>query len=281
MKTKQLARSRCTALTAGLALFSGAALAQASQPLWELGVGVGAVSFPAYRGSDQRRQYLLPTPYVTYHGRWLRADRDGLRGLLWDTDAAQLTVSAALSPPAPSDRIRAREGMPNLKANFEIGPQLDVLLWSAPQRKLKLLLPLRLAHTLERQPRNIGWVLHPKLNLDVQGTDGLAGWNLGLQAGPLWGDKRQHQYFYGVAPEHMRADRPAYEASAGFAGMQYLAALSRRYGDYWLGAFVRYDNLAGARFADSPLVRSKDYWAAGVALTWVFKQSATMVPAHD
>ncbi|GLS16758.1 MipA/OmpV family protein [Hydrogenophaga electricum] len=253
------------------------------KPLWEVGLGVGAVSFPAYRGSDQSQQYVLPTPYFIYHGRFLKADRHGVRGQLFASDRVDLTVSGALSPPAPSRRIDARAGMPDLEANFEIGPELDLTLWTAEnqRRQLKLQLPLRVAHTLDRDVRNIGWVFHPKLNLDLQDLPGLPGWNVGLQAGPLFGDRRQHQYFYGVDAAYATPDRPAYRAGAGFAGMQYLAAISRRYDRYWIGAFLRYDNLSGATFADSPLVRTRHYVAGGVAISWILGQSSTRVVADD
>lgn len=271
------------AVAALLAGALGTARAGEDLPLWEVGVGVAALSFPAYRGSDQRSNFLLPVPYFTYHGKILKADRHGLRGELFDSDRLELTVSAALSPPASSDEIAARAGMPDLQASFEIGPQLDVTLWRSADRArfLKLLLPLRTAYTLEGSPKDIGWVFHPKLNVDITDLPHLPGWNLGLLAGPLFGDRRQHAYYYSVAPQDATAVRPAYDAAAGYAGMQYLASLSRRYRDFWVGAFVRYDNLAGAAFEASPLVRSKDYFAGGVAISWILGESKTRVTVDD
>jgi len=253
------------------------------KPLWEAGVGVAALTFPAYRGSDQRSQFLLPMPYIVYRGDVLKADRRGVRGELFDSDRFELTLSAALSPPVSSDQVHARRGMPDLKANLEIGPQLDVGLWHSADRarSLKLQLPLRAAYTLEGSPKDIGWVFHPKLNLDVTDLPGMAGWNLGLLAGPLFGDRRQHAYYYSVESPYATASRPAYAAGAGYGGMQYLASLSRRYRDFWVGAFVRYDNLAGAAFENSPLVRSKDYLAGGLAISWIIGESATRVAADD
>ena len=253
--------------------------AESEKPLWEAGLGVAALSFPAYRGSDQSSNFLMPVPYFTYHGRILKADRHGVRGRLFDSERLELTVSGALSPPASSDDITARAGMPDLKATFELGPELDVTLWRSENRArfVKLLLPVRAAFTLEGSPRDIGIVAHPKLNLDVTDMPGLPGWNIGLLAGPLYGDARQHAYYYGVAPQYATAGRPAYEAKAGYAGMQYLAAVSKRYPSFWVGAFVRYDSLAGASFADSPLVRSKDYFAGGVAISWILGESSTRV----
>ncbi len=272
-------------LLAIAALLAAASLASAAEdkPLWEVGLGAGAFTFPAYRGSDQTQNFLLPVPFFTYHGNFLKADRHGIRGSFFDSDRLDLTVSLALSPPGNSKDIHARSGMPDLEANFEIGPQMDVTLWRSENRArfVKILMPLRMAVTVEGSPKDVGWVFHPKLNMDITDLPNMPGWNLGLLAGPVFGSKRQNAYYYSVKPEYSTMARPAYDAGAGYAGMQYLAALSKRYPKFWLGGFVRYDNLAGATFEDSPMVRQKDYFAAGVALTWVFAESSTRVQVND
>lgn len=266
-----------------LAISAVAAQAAEERPLWEIGAGVAAFSFPMYRGSDQTNNFLMPVPHFTYHGDFLKADRQGIRGSLFDSDRVDLTVSLALSPPVASEDIKARNGMSDLKATFEIGPELDFTFWRSENRArfVKLLMPLRAAFTVEGSPKDIGWVFHPKLNMDITDLPGLPGWNLGTLAGPLFGDKRQHAYYYSVAPQFATATRPAYEAQAGYAGMQYLVALSKRFPKYWVGSFVRYDNLTGATFEDSPLVRQKDYFAAGVAITWILGESSTRVMVND
>jgi len=279
--SKQM-RKRC--LTALVLAGAGTGLQAAQdQPLWEIGAGVAAFSFPSYRGSDQTNNFLLPVPHFTYHGDFLKADRQGVRGSFFDSDRLDLSVSLALSPPASSDDIKARAGMPDLKGTFEIGPEMDITFWRSENRArfVKLLLPLRAAITLEGAPKDIGIVFHPKLNMDITDIPGLDGWNLGTLAGPLFGDKRQHAYYYTVAPQFATADRPAYEAKAGYAGMQYLVSVSKRFPKYWVGGFVRYDNLSGATFENSPLVRQKDYVAAGLAITWVLGESATRVKVDD
>lgn len=266
-----------------LALLAGGVSLSASaaeeKPLWEAGVGVATVSFPAYRGSDQRQAFALPTPYFVYRGEFLKADKDGVRAQLFDADRVNVTLSGALSPPAYSRDIRVREGMPDLRANFEVGPQLNLALWESDNRRqeLKLLLPLRAAFTLERSPRSIGWVFHPKFNMDFGGIPGLTGWNAGMQVGPLFGDRKQHQYFYGVDSASATAARPAYQAKGGFAGMQYILGVSKRYDKTWVGAFVRFDSLRGATFADSPLVRTRNYVAGGVAVSWILGESSERV----
>ena len=268
-----------------LAATLAAPLARAAtdQPLWEAGIGVAALSFPAYRGSDQTTRFLMPVPYVSYHGKIFKADRHGLRGQLFDSDRVELTLSAALSPPVTSDDIVARAGMPDLKATTELGPELDLTLWRSDKRmrSLRLELPLRGAFTVERSPRDVGWVFHPKLNLDLTDLPNLPGWNLGLQAGPLFGSRRQNDYTYGVAPAYATVARPAYAAESGYAGAQLLAAVSKRYNRLWFGAFVRYDNLTGASFENSPLLRSRDYFAGGFAVSWILGESSKRVPLDD
>ena len=66
-----------------------------SRPLWEWGLGPSVVSFSDYPGSASTHRYTLPLPYVRYRGTFLRADREGLRGVLLDTPRISLNVSLA------------------------------------------------------------------------------------------------------------------------------------------------------------------------------------------
>lgn len=272
----------CAFLTLA-ALLAAPALAGPDKPLWEVGAGIGVLSLPAWRGADETRNYVLPVPYFTYHGRFLRADRHGIRGVLFDSDRIDLGISLAASPPVGSDRSGARAGMPDLDATAEVGPQLDLTLWRSDghARALKLILPLRTAFTLSGQPHQEGWVFSPALNLDITDMAALPGWNLGLRSGPLFASRRQHAYFYAVTPAQATATRPAYAASGGYSGSQFLASLSKRYPGYWVGGYARYDALQGAAFEDSPLVSRNHYLAAGVAVAWVFAESGQRVTVDE
>ena len=134
--------------------------------------------------------------------------------------------------------------------------------------KVELRMPVREAITLERSPRAIGLTFSPNLNLDISGLPGKG--NLGFLAGPLFADQRYHQYFYGVAPEFATAGRPAYEAPGGYAGWRATTAFSRRY-----------DNLHGAQFAPSPLVRKETTVTAGFGISWIFATSSQLVLTDD
>jgi MipA family protein len=241
-------------------------------PKTELGMGVVVLQFPAYRGSAQRSTLVLPVPYLEYRGDFFKADRQGLRGELFDSERVELSVSLSGSPPTKSTEIALRKDMPDLKPSVEIGPQLNVLL-SSPSNKsttLKLRVPLRQGMTLESNPKNAGLTFSPNLNLDIANPFGLSGANLGFVVGPIFTSQKQNDYFYTVAAPYATAARPAYQARSGYAGSQFLVSLSRRMGDVWIGSYVRYDNLRGAVFADSPLVATRNYVTAGIAVSYIF-----------
>ena len=266
-----------------LALPVGVRAQAGSQPLWEIGVGLGGVSFPAYRGSDQQQGLVLPTPYVVYRGDLFKADRDGVRGIFFESDRIDLNLSGSASIPVDSDDVRVRRNMPDLEPTLELGPSLDIRLWRSgdERRSLDLRLPVRYAFTAEADPHSAGWQFTPRLNLDVADPGGWRGWNLGLLTGPVFGTRGQHEYFYGVADRYATVTRNAYDATGGYAGWQVLAALSKRFPGYWIGGFVRYDTLRGAVFDDSPLVTSNRYLAGGIAIAWIIGESSIRVPVND
>ena len=253
-------------------------------PLWEAGAGATVIHFPEYPGSDQRRTYVLPIPYVVYRGERFKVDRQKVRGLLFSHRLAELDMSLGGSVPVQSDDNDARQGMPDLDPTLEIGPSLNVFLYRTPSNRLtvELRLPLRAVEATDlRSIHHEGWLFHPHVNVDVRDIWPGPGWRLGMLAGPLFGSRQYHNYFYGVAPAFATAARPAYEASGGYSGMQAIAALSKRFENYWVGAFVKGDSLHGATFVDSPLVRRKYAFAAGFAVAYVFAKSSERVEAID
>lgn len=250
-------------------------------PLWELGLGVGAIVFNDYRGADSAHALPLPVPYFVYRGKYLQADRDGMNSRLFNREYAELRLSLNATPPVSQSPTRS--GMPKLRPTIEAGPSLDLHLWRSADSKVKLALnlPLRAAFTIESEPSAIGWFFSPHVNVDIKDVLGTQGWNLGMQTGPLFADRRYHDYFYTVAPQYATAARPAFDAAGGYSGTQLLASLSKRYPAYWVGGYVRYDTLSGAAFRSSPLVKRDGYWMAGVAVTWMIRQSSRTVEVEE
>jgi outer membrane protein len=248
-------------------------------PLWELGFGAAAISFPSYRGSSRQRTYVLPVPAFAYRGEILQVDREKLRGLLFRSEDVEVELSVNGSVPVKSGDVAVREGMPDLDPTLELGPSVNIRLAHSPRRTLRLRLPVRAQVASDfHSVRDVGLLANPNLNLDVR-LD--AGWRLGFVAGALFGDSRNHQYYYGVAPQFARAGRPAYEAPGGYSGAQFIAAVSKRFGSWLVGGFVKQDFLRGAAFEASPLVERRSNFAAGIAFTWTFAQSAKRVNVRD
>jgi outer membrane scaffolding protein for murein synthesis (MipA/OmpV family) len=253
------------------------------QPLWEFGLGIGALVFNDYRGASGVHGYPLPVPYFIYRGDILRADRDGVRGRFLNQRFVEFDLSANATAPVFSHASAPRSGMPNLASTLEFGPSLQWHLWRDDDARVRLDLrtPVRNAVTLASPPRSIGWLFEPNLSLDARGSGRAAGWNLGVLGGPLYAQRRYHDYFYGVAPQYATANRPEYQAPGGYSGSQLLLAVSKRYPNYWVGAYLRHDWLQGTVFIDSPLVQQRSYWSGGVAIVWMISASARMVDSDE
>lgn len=254
-----------------------------SQPLWEVGAGLAVLSVPDYPGSDLRQTYYLPLPYFVYRGEFLKADRNGVRAALFQGDRLEINLSANATVPVSSADNPLRRGMADLRPAVELGPTAGINLWNSDARKMRLdfRAPLRAAITVESSPKHIGWLFSPSLGLDLRDPAGFAGWKLGIGAGPRFNSRSYNRYFYSVSPAEAMPGRPAYAASGGYSGVQLTTTLSKRFARYWVGAFLRYDNLAGAVFADSPLMQRRDAVSAGVAVAWIFGASSIRVDVPE
>jgi MipA family protein len=261
----------------------GAPGARAEQlPLWEAGAGAAVVSLPDYRGADQRRVWVLPFPYLVYRGDYLKADERRVRGLFFKTERAELDVSVNAQPPVDSGENDARRGMPDLDPVVELGPSLNLSLYRSADRRteVELRLPVRAAFATDLTYVDFaGWIFQPNLNVDVRDAFGMAGWKAGALVGPIFADRRYNQYYYSVDPAFAAPGRPAYNPGGGYAGTQLIATLSRRFPQFWVGGFARWDTLNNAVFAESPLVKTRQYFAAGIAVAWIIGESRTKVEA--
>lgn len=254
------------------------------KPLWELGFGFFALTSPDYRGSDVSRAYLLPLPYVVYHGEFLKADRSGMYGRLFQSPRVHLDLSFDAGVPVNSSRNEARQGMPDLDPVFEVGPSLEVCLWHEcnADRVLQFRLPVRAVFSTNFSSIDSqGGTVYPHLNFDFKNIGSGDGWNIGISAGPLFATEGYHDYYYRVTPNYATPTRPVYDAHGGYSGSRATFTISRRVGHAWIGAFARYDDLSGAVFEDSPLVRIGRAFMAGFSIAWVFAESSQIVDVRD
>lgn len=262
---------------AALALLAAGA-AQAEEPLWELGAGATVLRLPHYRGSDQSHTWTLPLPYVVYRGPILRADREGARAVLLQTDRLDVDLSLSGTPPTRSSDNVARRGMANLPTIVELGPLVS---WTAARGddwKLDLRLPVRAALGVGSEGGFKGWVATPQLRLSLPQA---GGWRTALYGALVAQDRRYNEVFYKVSASEAAPGRPAYQPGGGRAGAYLQGVASRRFGPWWVAGFARWDTLRGATFNDSPLVRQRENWSAGIAVAYVFATSSRAGQAQE
>lgn len=250
------------------------AASAADAPRWEVGLGLGVLSIPDYRGSDQQRGYIIPIPYFHYDGEFLHVDREGAHGDVFASERVKLDLSVSIGPPARSGKNEARRDMPDINPTFEAGPSLHVLLArnESRDRTWSLRLPLRAAVATDFSKfESIGWIFAPSLNFEAANISD--GWQVVVGGGPMYASEEYHDYFYEVQPANATATRPAFDAKGGYSGSRLTITASRRYPRYWVGAFARYDNLSGATFVDSPLVKDKESFMVGIGFAWILMES--------
>lgn len=242
------------------------------KPKWELGVGLGVLSLPHYRGSDQRSEYAAPIPYVRYNGKRLKVDKEGGRFYFYNGEDINVDISTAFALPVDSEDNRAREGMTDLDPIIELGPRVEFKLYQSEDKNIRFrfAIPLRAAFATDlSHTQTIGWVFSPYLQLRYFNT----GWESAISVGPTWASEEYHDYFYEVAPQYATTTRPAYNAQAGYSGSRITLTLSKRFNKLWFGLFAKYDNLNDTVFIDSPLIKQNHSYMVGAALSWVFKKS--------
>jgi outer membrane protein len=260
-------------------LLSGQAICK-EKPLWEIGVGVGLLQMPDYRGADENRLYLLPYPYLVCRGDILKVDEQRISGQIFKTDRILLDFSGFGAVPVKSSNNSARTGMEDLDPTFELGPALKIKLWESKEDKFKVdvSLPVRAFFSTNfSSVRHEGWVFSPRINFVKDDLISDSGLNLGISVGPMFADSGYHAYFYTVEPAYATAARPAYSAGGGYSGSTLTVGLGKSYKQFIFNAFVSADFLQGASFEDSPLVKRETSIMSGISLSWIFFKSEKTV----
>jgi len=253
------------------------------RPLWELALGGGVISLPYYRGAESNRVLPVPLVYPVYRGDFLKVDDEGVRGMFYQSERVKLDLSADGTVPGSDDDIEGREDMPALDPTFQIGPSLTVNLWRRPvhDQKLILTLPLRAVFALDSSPTYIGMAASPKLTYYRDARFAGRRWRVGATGGIELGSDKLHDYFYSVAPRFQTPERTEFDADGGYAGTRFTLSAQSRRGNNWIGAFLRYDNVSGAVFDDSPLVRRDGNFSAGIVVGWFVARSSRTVDVPD
>jgi outer membrane scaffolding protein for murein synthesis (MipA/OmpV family) len=241
---------------------------------WELGAGLAVLDIPFYPGAAQSKTYLLPIPHIFYRSEKLEID-NGLEATFLKTPRTRLNLSVDFAVPVNSKDSDAREGMPDLDFVIQIGPSLEITLAGGRFRPshFRLELPVRAAIATDfRSAENVGWLFEPRLTFETRRPH-KTGFAYLISGGLRFSTEELHQYYYGVQQAFVTPDRTRFDASAGYSGLFIDYIANWRTEDLIFFALLRYQNLTGATFTNSPLVEQDDYLIIGAGVTWIFARN--------
>ena len=239
-----------------------------------MGAALAALQIPLYPGSAEHRQYLLPLPYLKVRSEFLDIDQ-GIRARLFREADVRLSLSADLGVPVSSQDSLVRQGMPDLDTTVQFGPLLEINLAGSHDGpwELRFELPARLALASDlKSVHNLGWIYEPRLSYETR-LSSRTGFSWKLTTGLRYAGETYNGYYYDVPTAFATTTRPAFTSGSGYGGSFADVIASWREDELIYWSFLRYQNLSGAVFANSPLVEQKNYYFLSVGVTWIFAQS--------
>lgn len=251
-------------------------------PIIEGGVGIFHARFPHYPSAATSFALTLPYPTFIYRGDVVRADENGgLRSRFFNTENFEVNLSIGGALPVSSEKIEAREGMPDLKTMVEFGPGF---IWHiTPKKKkyrfrLSLNIPIRIAYSIDfKQTDDRGIVFNPFLF----GFGRIFGrTNIFYFTSYRWANAEFHKTFFEVEPKYATDTRPTYFAKGGTVlssvGVGFSHLFDRK---YQLFTGISYDNFTLNSNRTSPLYQRNSSTTFIVGCTWWFyKSSRTVSP---
>ena len=253
-------------------IMSGSVCADKSQ--WELGIGLAALDIPFYPGSSQSKTYFVPVPHVLYRSENIEVD-NGLQATFLKTQKVRIDISADFGVPVNSEDSTVRQGMPDIDLVIQIGPSVEITLAGGRFKPshTRLEFPVRAALSTDfSSAQHVGWIFEPRLSYETRRPE-KTGFAYLLSGGLRFATEKYHDYYYGVDPAFATSNRPAFDAGQGYGGLFIDAIANWRTDNLIYFAFVRYLNLSGASFENSPLVEQNNYFFVGAGLTWVFARN--------
>lgn len=247
-------------------------------PLWEIAIGAGGISQAYYTGTKQRRSYNFPVIFPVYRGDFLKSDDRGFRAEFFKKPNVKLEMSMDFNLGVVSENVDLRQGMADVPNQWQVGPSLEVTLARNERSKWLLNLPARAVFAVDSDATDIsGYNFSPNLSYSRYFSTGSIPWRASIGTQVQFGTADYHRFYYEVAPQYATADRPAYEAEAGYSGARATFSLLSKTSRNLFIAFARYDNISGSVFDDSPLVETNENVTVGFLYAYYLFQSKKRV----
>lgn len=123
--------------------------------------------------------------------------------------------------------------------------------------------------------RGFNFSPHLTYNRDLAFADKT--WIAGISLGPQFGNADYHDIYYGVGAADATQKRAAYKTDNGYSGSRLQLTMKSNNRKRLLLGFLRYENIDGATFEDSPLVETKDNLVVGFLYSHYFFKSKQRV----
>lgn len=238
---------------------TNASAAERSLPKYEVGLGIGGLSYPHYPSSDQRETDIFPFPYFIYRGSSVKVGRGGIVGELFDYKSVTLDLSLSGSLAVNSDDNDAREGMDDLDYTFEFGPSIEILAYESEDEDttFEIRFPLRAVFATDFSFISYeGAILEPDVKFSHRFNDRT--WSMTSAVRVLFANSDYYDYFHGVDRDEVRLGRPAYEPDGGYGGVTLSASVTKNWGRVSTSLYGAYQFLDGVEYEDGPLYRQDD-----------------------
>ncbi len=253
-----------------------------SQPLWEFGVGGGAIEVADYPASGERNFIALAAPYVVYRGDVFRVGgENGMRAVVVETNDFELDLSFGGAFPADSEDNTSRAGMPELDFLFEVGPQLiyrvkDYKFKNGGDGRLKARLQARAVFSTDfNRIDGRGFVFEPTISYQQRGVI-FKETGLRVAFSMSYASEELQDYFYQVDSSFSNSSRAQYDAKAGYLGAALSMGLSfpihKNIRGFLTGSTQFHQ---GSANQDSPLYEKDITYSFGIGFVWRMYTSDT------
>ena len=122
-----------------------------------------------------------------------------------------------------------------------------------------------------------GFTLSPNIEFTQYFNLGQQKWRFGASFGPQFGTSAYHDVYYSVDQEFATATRAAFQSDGGYTGYRSQFSLVTNNDKRLAVLFLRYENISGAVFEDSPLVETNDNVIVGFLYSYYLFNSKAMV----
>lgn len=261
-----------------ISVLNSTSVSAEEKPLWQFGLGVGGLNESYYTGTKQTRNFLFPVILPFYRGEVFKSDDRGTRAEVFKNDQLKLNVSLDFNLSIDSDDVDLRRGMPDIANNLQIGPSLEWTLFRGKNRTWQINFPLRVNIGIDGDGANLdGLTFSPNLEFNQRFRISDMPWRFGASISPKFGSSSYHDVFYSVDDEFANDTRSAFQAEGGYSGYRAQMSLVTKSNRHLLVLFLRYENISGAVFDDSPLVETDNNLVSGFVYNYYLFSSKTLV----